>query len=824
MDGTAVRPPQQVKAMQILREQKLGLEQSRRVAQETDTVALNEERRAKGLEEELLAARNTLAVSMRRFGGADSGLGTKTAPPDEQKALQALAARATTAEDECFAQQQRAARARATNLAAVRAMEMRERLEVKNEEVARAYEQRMEQEAAARQGRARKVNQQELTAAATLAKNHTKRVEAYEASVSATMQLRNQQETAAREHHVGAVKRVNKTASTTVEALKLLNDKRREDHAHKVESVLSLKANTDAAFAKIKAANARAARRAAAKAAAEAQEFADLTAKGENPYKVFRERDVAAVAAKAEAKAKAEVAKKEASLVRRIVKGDEDGQKRDAVEAHHKRMEQEFRDALGKSVTEARNRAYLMSRTTAGVDMVDPSGREVRPFDPSQVTTIKDHSFGLGFNPRKGAELNADVIRKVSNKHPGLDLGEYQRLLPKPPPPSLADENNSSSGGGGGGDASRLQEMTSPVHAAATPAGLGLTSSAGSLAAAATSDDAGSATGGSGASQNESRRNLLASTKPLSKFELECRAKAQERQRQALIMGAPQTTAGYTFAGKAAFLPKPAIVEFLDFEPGKEYKHKFSLTNTSLTFNSFKLLELPNNVRDFFEVSYDKPGRMSAGTSCSVEVVFRPSANSDIRTALPLLTETGPAEVPIVCCTKKVIPSVVSDHVAFSTVTMGELKTLALVIRNGGALTTSYELIDPDTGALVGDQAPKPQPEIQEDPEQARAVTPGGSLASPSLESAPGSPPKDDDDDDAAAALKAGERSAGVGSGDDGELTMGASQEGVTVIELGSGPDNGDGQYFRSSKKCLKGPNACSIPRKYTWSLLIYKV
>jgi hypothetical protein len=797
MDGTAVRPPQQVKAMQILREQKLGLEQSRRIAQETDTVALNEERRAKGLEEELLAARNTLAASMRRFGGAESGLGLKTAPPDEQKALQAMAARATTAEDECFAQQQRAAHARATNLAAVRAMEMRERLEVKNAEVARAYEQRVKQEALARQGRAKKVNQQEMAAAAALTKNHTKRVEAYEASVSATMQLRDQQETAAREHHVGAVKRMMKTTSTTVEALKLLNDKRREDHANKVESVLSLKANTDAAFAKMKAANARAARRAAAKAAAEAQEFADLTAKGENPYKVFRERDVATVAAKAEAKARAEVAKKEANLVRRIVKGDEDGQKRDAIEAHHKRMEREFRDALGKSVTEARNRAYLISRTTAGVDMVDPSGREVRPFDPSQVTTIKDHSFGLGFNPRKGAELNADVIRKVSSKHPGLDLGEYQRLLPKPPPPSLSDENNIS-GGGGGGDASRLQEMTSPIHAAATPAGLGLSSNAGSLAAAASGHDDEAGNGGAGSrggSQSASTRNLLASTKPLSKFELECRAKAQERQRQALIIGTPQSTAGYTFAGKAAFLPKPASVEFLDFEPGHVYKRKFSLTNTSLTFNSFKLLELPNNVRDFFEISYDKPGRMPAGTSCSVEVVFRPSVNGDIRTALPLLTETGPTEVPIVCCTKKVVPSVASDHVAFGTVTMGELKTLSLVIRNGGALTTSFELIDPETGALVGDQAPKSLPENEQDPDPARAVTPGGSLASPSLESPPGSPPKDAD----AAALDADGN--GSGNGDDGELTLDASQEGVTVLELGGGQEYGDGECNYCSKQ-----------------------
>jgi hypothetical protein len=54
----------------------------------------------------------------------------------------------------------------------------------------------------------------------------------------------------------------------------------------------------------LRASNERAARRQAALQAAHAAEFEDLLARGENPYKVFREREVAAAAAKAERRAR----------------------------------------------------------------------------------------------------------------------------------------------------------------------------------------------------------------------------------------------------------------------------------------------------------------------------------------------------------------------------------------------------------------------------------------------------------------------------------------------------------------------------------------
>ena len=145
-----------------------------------------------------------------------------------------------------------------------------------------------------------------------------------------------------------------------------------------MQAVLSLKANSDSAFDKLKLANARNARlvgwllgrwcvlrrvahttcrcydfwgravilfctcfcssssfrhppprRKAAKESAHKHEFKALESRGENPYKVFRQREVDAAARKAEKLARDAVKRKEEELVLRILKEDEWAQKRD---------------------------------------------------------------------------------------------------------------------------------------------------------------------------------------------------------------------------------------------------------------------------------------------------------------------------------------------------------------------------------------------------------------------------------------------------------------------------------------------------------------
>ena len=69
-------------------------------------------------------------------------------------------------------------------------------------------------------------------------------------------------------------------------------------------------------------------------------------------------------------------------------------------------------DALGRRYVEDRTIAYLQTRT-GGKDMIDPTGRSIRPFNPSQVTEIVDHSFGTGKNPRKDEGARQVLIDQV---------------------------------------------------------------------------------------------------------------------------------------------------------------------------------------------------------------------------------------------------------------------------------------------------------------------------------------------------------------------------------------------------------------------------
>lgn len=501
--------------------------------------------------------------------------------------------------------------------------------------------------------------------------------------------LRQTQADSAQVYHTEAIQRMMTSTATTMNVMRDLKAKREADHAHRIDSVLSLKANSDAAFSKLKGANERRAKRQEAIATARQAEFSALETKGENPYKVFRTREVVANAAKTRAAQLAKVAEKEAELVRRILVEDEYTRKKNTEARHAKEQEQKFRDELGRHVIEERNSQYLLSRTTAKVDMVNPTGRGTRSFEPSQVTTIKDNSFGLGFNPRLDAEKHANVVQMVAAKpqNAGIELGEFSRFLPK-------ISNSLSMDAGIGEDGRDGDGLSDFVETSATTGIIALQESKSSKIH----------------NEGEKGPHLL------SKFELDCRLKAQERQREALAQGQPQVAAGRVFSGGQAFTPKPTKVEFLDFEVGKTYKRKVVLTNVSLSFNSFKVLNLPDSVRDFFEINYAKPGRMSAGTTCVVEVTFRPQVNEDLATELPLLTETGPCAIPITCRTRKVVPSVEVDHIAFGDVVMGEVRHLKIVIKNSGCIPCFYEVLDMATGLTIGNskRTAQVEPEVDE--------------------------------------------------------------------------------------------------------------
>ena len=97
------------------------------------------------------------------------------------------------------------------------------------------------------------------------------------------------------------------------------------------------------------------------------------------------------------------------------------------------------------------------------------------------------------------------------------------------------------------------------------------------------------------------------------------------------------------------------MIEYNDFEVNKRYKHTIEVTNVSLTFNQFKLLPLDDAVKDFFEIIFEPPGRMSAGVSCKIILYFLPKLYQDIRTTFPILAKTGRIDFPLHCTTKKTI-------------------------------------------------------------------------------------------------------------------------------------------------------------------------
>jgi len=102
-------------------------------------------------------------------------------------------------------------------------------------------------------------------------------------------------------------------------------------------------------------------------------------------------------------------------------------------------------------------------------------------------------------------------------------------------------------------------------------------------------------------------------------------------------------------------VPKPWRVVFADFEVRCSYKKRVEVTNASLSFNDFRLLPLEDSVRDFFEIDFAPPGRMSAGTSHTFTVTFKPKVNSDIFTEIRLRASTGHESFPLIALTKKTV-------------------------------------------------------------------------------------------------------------------------------------------------------------------------
>jgi hypothetical protein len=212
----------------------------------------------------------------------------------------------------------------------------------------------------------------------------------------------------------------------------------------------------------------------------------------------------------------------------------------------------------------------------------------------------------------------------------------------------------------------------------------------------------------------------------LTSLEQQYMAKAQAERKRIFEEGTTQKCWGKEFKGDAAFLSTPKIVEYKDFEINKRYKQVVEVTNVSLTFNQFKMLPLADDVRDYFDIDFTPPGRMSAGVSMKFVVWFEPKIYKDIFSSIPILAKTGRIDFPLHCVTKKTILTVTSPSGGEKLLEGGKrlediAANSAAAKAKAGAKRKESDWVDP----LLTPKAPKGEKKAGSDSPKKRLAGPG---------------------------------------------------------------------------------------------------
>ncbi|CDJ27701.1 uncharacterized protein EMH_0010460 [Eimeria mitis] len=142
----------------------------------------------------------------------------------------------------------------------------------------------------------------------------------------------------------------------------------------------------------------------------------------------------------------------------------------------------------------------------------------------------------------------------------------------------------------------------------------------------------------------------------LSVFEQKKIERALQAQQQAILEGTPQRIAGRVYSGPS-FRCSPSEVAFKAFDAGGVYSQDVEVTNVSLGFSTFRVLPLPEEVEGIISVTFEAPGRMSAGRSTRITVTFTPKREEDLNTEILLLSPTGPQSLPVICSRKRSVLS-----------------------------------------------------------------------------------------------------------------------------------------------------------------------
>lgn len=523
-------------------------------------------------------------------------------------------------------------------------------------------------------------------ARAAAAAQTARREEADRAAVAAAAKART---VAAR--RLAASRTVERTNRAEFEAQRASRARRR------AEALLDLKDSTEAAAERVRASGAVAAQRRAAERAAHERDAAALLAAGHNPYEVQRRRELAREAKERERRLAREQSRRMAG-VREAVARDEAMYQR---EHERERVEEEHlarhRASLGPHVKDAETARYMRTNTRTGETLLEPDGK-AKPF-PSQVMDARTWDFGMG-------RADDEITDKIKVRHPGV--GPNELLL------------SSSLGGGGflrrerelNEDREAVRKLDSPDSDGGQGRGSGAADAVNRAAVVAdeeeeepavfaepefegrwgrTSDKPTSKAAAVGGDGSETHRSHSLYVAPRSKLEERYLAEARARAKEGMVR--PQVVLGKTHVGPA-FLAKPDIILFSDFEVGKVYTQRVTLTNVSRGYNTFRLLEIEDAVKDFFVVDYTFPGKLSAGMSCELTVTFEPKVNEDIDSVLPLLAETGRVDVPLVAKTRKCDVSASQETIRFGGVMLGERKVHSVTLFNVGAIDAPFSVTE----------------------------------------------------------------------------------------------------------------------------------
>eukprot|EP01038_Epipyxis_sp_PR26KG_P006513 gene6513-8951_t len=575
-------------------------------------------------------------------------------------------------------------------------------------------------------------------------------LEAKEAQDKELKDLKAKQNQTAKKLNIQAKSRMAKSNEKTRELVSKIADVNEAIVLDRTEAVLELKANMDAARDEV----ATLAEKHVKKIELAKQQLEnakeEMLSKGLNPYVEFRKKEINSADEIKEKKMKEDVETNKRELALRMEKEQQSLDKQEKLKLKAADYEKKHRAAQGRQVIEERNREFISKRTVGNVDILDPTGRAAR-VDPSQITDIADFSFGLGKSSRIPKEGVQRITEKMRNKLnvDSNNVGEYGRLINgltkenqtlqesysfvKPDDDSdddNEDENKNAMGSfmddmkAENDDLAPQPEDFVPVSNGedfSGPGGKipGLDKSSILVNYKNNEKEKDNLMKILMDENNQTKSQKMKDTsltdtaskytlKTLSKFEKDSLERAKDRHRDRIEYGIEQIAGGKIFKGEAAFVSKPKEIIFKDFDVNKIYKKQFTLTNVSYTFNSFKVLELNDNVIDFFTITYDKPGRMSAGVSCRLEILFKPEINEDIYTFIKLQTETGPVEIPLQCLIKRCAPKILTSSVDFENVIMGQKLQSVVKIVNTQALPTKFTITpiyDTNVDAAVSDDS-----------------------------------------------------------------------------------------------------------------------